>query len=208
MYDRPDAAERLERSGYGAPANSRNGDLGAATDPLVGVQGVVGLSDEAVGHFLPGGANLNPDAMLRTAAEAASRDAEEWEHEAEESEKRAAAQHSEGNRRLDKEHAADYQNGAQVDRQVAQHALSLLGKLKPYLVRGVVLNEGSRARFVVYLVGTELWIEHPLLPTDLSHRLPMKRHPVVIFLERAPAQVHVLMDVSEPEWYAAKNPAQ
>jgi len=109
---------------------------------------------------------------------------------------------------LANEHAADYRNAAEIGHQVAQHALSLLGKLKPYLVRGVVLNEGSGARFVAYLDGTELWIEHPLRQTDLSHRLPMKRRPIVVFLERAPTQVRVLMDVSEPEWYAARNPAE
>ena len=168
----------------------------------------MGLSDDDVAHFLPGSGNLNPDAMLRAAAEGASKDAERWEHEAEKQEKRAATQQNEGERKLCNEHAADYRNGARNDRQVAQYALSLLGKLKPYLVRGVVLNEGSRARFVVYLDGTELWILHPLRSADLSHPLPMKRRPVVVFLERPPTQVHVLMDVSEPEWYAARKPAE
>lgn len=72
-------------------------------------------------------------------------------------------------------------------------AESRSGKLKPYLVRAVVLWEGTGA-FSAYWKDSSLWINHGCLGRRAA---PMKRRPLVIFLEKKPTDVY--NDVSMAE---------
>jgi len=73
------------------------------------------------------------------------------------------------------------------------NAESPSGKLKPYLVRAVVLWEGTGG-FTAYWKDSSLWIHHGCLG---RYAAPMKRRPLVIFLEKKPTAVY--NDVSMAE---------
>ena len=94
---------------------------------------------------------------------------------------------------LSAENAAQMQKWADEHRRTAAKARGLLGKLEPYLVRAIVLNEPAGA-FSAYMKGEELWINHfQMRPGPGS----MKKWPIVIFLEKQPAEVHTNISVAE-----------
>jgi hypothetical protein len=62
-----------------------------------------------------------------------------------------------------------------------------LGKLRPYLVRGLALNEET-GYFSVYLVGSELWVYHS---SSGKEQPPALRRPLIVFLKSKPSKVHV-----------------
>lgn len=64
---------------------------------------------------------------------------------------------------------------------------------KSFLVRAVYLNRGT-GRFMAYLVGNELMVEHG----SLGHSAPpMKRQPLVISLSRLPDKVYVSYSMAQ-----------
>ena len=130
-------------------------------------------------HLLGLGRPPDPDGLLRRAADDATRQAE-----------KLAAEASRDLDRLPAD-AARRREEARIYRRYAEQALDLVGHLKPYLVRGVVLTDGSRAGFDVYVDSARLWVEHRFRHTGSRYRPPMKRRPIVVFLERAPTSVEV-----------------
>jgi hypothetical protein len=125
-------------------------------------------------------ASLDPDTLLEQAAQ--KEDAQADKRERESKEPFFAGDTAEKMRRWGKEH-----------RQTAAQARSLKGKTKPYLVRGLVLNEGT-GNFSALLKDSTLWIEHGCLG---RHPVPMKRQPVVVFLEEEPKTVYVEVSMAE-----------
>jgi hypothetical protein len=123
---------------------------------------------------------LNPDSLLERAAKDADAQAEIQEKE---SQMPAFA----GDK------ADKGKTWAAKFRQSAAKARGLKGKLKPYLVRGLYLNEGTGA-FSVCFRDTTLWVAHGSLG---SHAVPMKRRPLVVFLEHAPTKVYVSVSITE-----------
>ncbi len=94
---------------------------------------------------------------------------------------------------LSAENSAQMQNWADEHRRTAEKARGLVGKLEPYLIRAIVLNEPAGA-FTAYMKGEELWINH----FQMSRRPGlMKKWPIVIFLEKKPAKVYTNISVAE-----------
>jgi len=123
---------------------------------------------------------LNPDSLLERAAKDADAQAEKREKESQIP--FFAGDTAEKMKQWAREH-----------RQTAAKTRSLKGKLKPYLVRGVYLNEGTGA-FYVYFRDTTLWVAHCCLG---KHAVPMKRRPLIVFLEHAPTKVYVSVGMAE-----------
>jgi len=91
------------------------------------------------------------------------------------------------------ETASKMRSAAIGHRQTATTACSLKGKLEPYLVRGLALNEHT-GRFSAFFRNSTLWVRHDCLG---RHAVSMKRRPVIVFLERAPAKVYVSVHMDE-----------
>ena len=116
--------------------------------------------------------NLNPEILLKVIVM-------EEEREAERIEKKSTQLPSEDISKKMKNWAKDH-------RHAAEKARSVQGKLHPYLLRAVVLNEPTGS-FSAYMKDDELWIEHFQLERGPA---PMKKYPVVIFLESQPSKVY------------------
>lgn len=123
--------------------------------------------------------SLNPEILLKAIVM-------EEEREAERIEKKSAQLSSEDISKKMKNWAMDH-------RHTAEKARSLQGKLNPYLVRALVLNEPT-GTFSAYMKDDELWIEHFQLERGPA---PMKKHPVVIFLESQPLKVYTEILLAE-----------
>jgi hypothetical protein len=82
---------------------------------------------------------------------------------------------------------------AQENRQKADETRSQKGKLKPYLVRALVLNEGTGA-FSVYQNISSICVFHGSLGKSA---VPMQRRPIVVFLPRQPKKVYVTVSMAE-----------
>ena len=85
------------------------------------------------------------------------------------------------------------QQWAAEHRQAAKRARELEGNLKPYLVRAVVLDAPTGV-FSAYMKGDEFWLNHFYLSRK---PVPMKKWPVVIFLEKQPAKVYTNISLAE-----------
>lgn len=133
--------------------------------------------DLAQAQRLVGIPDLSQDKLLRDAAS-------EAKAEAEASEKRAQAL---------SEDADVFRREATAQRAAAKEAEDLLGKLKPYLVRAVVLWEGTGA-FSAYWKDSSLWIHHGCLGRSAA---PMKRRPLVVLLEKKPISVYNSVSMAE-----------
>ena len=90
-------------------------------------------------------------------------------------------------------HAKMFLEDAQKYRSSAKAAEELLGKTKPYLVRAVVLWEGTGS-FDAYWKDSSLWIHHGCLGRTAA---PMKRRPLVIFLDKKPKSVYNNVSMAE-----------
>ena len=123
---------------------------------------------------------LNPDSLLERAAKDAEAQAEKREKESQMP-------------AFTGDTADEMKKEAAEHRQSAARARGLNGKLKPYLVRGLYLYEGTGA-FSVYFRDTTLWVAHGSLG---KHAVPMKRRPLVVFLEHAPTKVYVSVWMAE-----------
>ncbi len=123
--------------------------------------------------------SLNPEILLKVIVM-------EEEREAERIEKKSTQISSEDISKKMKNWAKDH-------RHTAEKARNLQGKLNPYLVRAVVLNEPTGA-FSAYMKSDELWIEHFQLERG---PVPMKKYPVVIFLESQPLKVYTEILLAE-----------
>jgi hypothetical protein len=123
--------------------------------------------------------NLNPEILLEVIVM-------EEEREAERLEKRSTQLPSE-------DISIKMKNLAKEHRHTAERARSLKGKLYPYLVRAVVLNE-STGTFSSYVKDDELWIMHFQLERGPA---PMKKYPLVIFLENQPSKVYTEILLAE-----------
>jgi hypothetical protein len=145
---------------------------------MLAVRSAIPLSIEQAQHLL--GVNaLDGDALLEKGAQEADAKAETREIE---SQMPAFA----GDTALRmKEWAAEH-------RQTAAKARSLKGKVRPYLVRGLVLNEGGR--FSVSLNGSTLWILYGCMGRSA---VPMRQRPLIVFLEREPETVYVGVSMAE-----------
>lgn len=144
---------------------------------LLKTQSVVQLSDSQVKQLLP--MRVDIDARLDEAAKEAIQKAEKREAE-------AAAP-------FFKDHAEMFRKEAEAARQIAGHAERLHGRVAPYLIRGIVLNEGTGA-FSLYLVDGNLCVYHG----SLGHEsVPMKRRPIVAYLDRRPKQIYVAASMAE-----------
>jgi hypothetical protein len=117
---------------------------------------------------------LDPDSLLEQAAQDADAQGEKREKE---SVMPAFAA----------ETAVKMKQWALEHRQTAAKARSLKGKLQPYLVRGLCLIEGT-GRFTAYFHDSILWVSHGCLGRQA---VPMRRRPVIIFLEDRPTKVYV-----------------
>jgi len=135
--------------------------------------------DLATAQGLTGIPNLNPDELLRAAMAEATARADKREAEAQNP--------------FFATHAELFREEVREQRAAASQAEALLGKLKPYLVRAVVLWEGTGA-FSGYWKESALWIHHGCLGRSPA---PMKRRPLVVFLEKKPTAV--FNDVSMAE---------
>lgn len=82
---------------------------------------------------------------------------------------------------------------AQENRQKAAETRSQKGKLKPYLVRALVLNEGTGS-FSVYQNISSICVFHGSLGKSA---VPMQRRPIVVFLPRQPIKVYVTVSMAE-----------
>ena len=120
---------------------------------------------------------LDPEGMLRTEAEEAEKKAKEREHLA----------------GVFRDDAPRFTGEAQAWRARAEGARGLAGKLQPYLVRGLVLREGTGG-FSVYSRGDLLWVAHSSLGRG---PVPIRRRPVVVFLGRRPERVLVCVGSGE-----------
>jgi hypothetical protein len=125
-------------------------------------------------------ASIDPDALLEQAAQ--KEDAEADKRERVSKDPFFAGDTAEKMKQWAKEH-----------RQTAAQARSLKGKTKPYLVRGLVLSEGTGS-FSACLKDPTLWVYHGCLG---RHAVPMKRQPVVVFLEQEPKTVYVDVSMAE-----------
>jgi hypothetical protein len=124
--------------------------------------------------------SLDADALLEQAAKEADAEAERREKESKEPS-------------FAKETAARFKELAAQHRQTAANARSLKGKLKPYLVRALYLNEGT-GHFYASVKDSTLSVYHG----SLGHQaVPMKRRPLVIFLEKEPTKVLVSVSMAE-----------
>lgn len=123
---------------------------------------------------------LDPDALLEQAAQDAEAQAKKREKE---SQMPAFAG----------EAAVKMEALASEQRRMADKARSLKGKLEPYLVRGLFLNERT-GRFSAFFKGSTLWIRHDCLGKSA---VPMTRRPVIVFLDRAPTEVYVSVGMDE-----------
>jgi len=124
--------------------------------------------------------------MLRAQMEEAEKKAKEREHLA----------------RVFPDDVKRFTEEAQTWRGRAQRARSLSGRLKPYLVRGLVLFEGTGG-FQVYARDKVLWVLHSPLGRG---PIPVKRRPVVVFLDGAPDEVHVSVSAGGPPLYPPTRP--
>jgi len=82
---------------------------------------------------------------------------------------------------------------AKLNRQKAVKARGLKGKLKPYLIRGLLLNEGTGS-FSVYVIDSTICVYHGSLG---KHAVPMDRRPLVVFLAHEPKTVFVDVSMAE-----------
>jgi hypothetical protein len=137
------------------------------------------LSAEQATHLLKG-ANATLDSRLASDAH----DALAWAQERE----------SEAQDPFFKDHAEAFRAEARTSRSVASEALRLRGgRTAPYLVRGLVLNEGTGGFFVHFENG-ELSVAH----ASLGHSMvPTKRRPIVVYLESSPTHVCVGVSMAE-----------
>ncbi len=142
-------------------------------------ESVVALTMQQVQTLL-GVKEPNPDSLLERAAKDADAQAEKREKESQMP--AFAGDTADRMKELASEH-----------RQTAAKTRGLKGKLKPYLVRGLYLNEGTGA-FSVYVRDTTLWVVHGSLG---KHAVPMKRRPLVVFLEHVPTKVYVSVRMAE-----------
>jgi hypothetical protein len=124
--------------------------------------------------------SLDPDALLEEAAKDADAEAEKREKESQEP-------------FFAGETAARFKELAAQHRQTAAKARALKGKVKPYLVRALYLNEGT-GQFSASFKDSTLSVFHGSLG---HHAVPMKRRPLVIFLEKAPTRVYVSVSMAE-----------
>jgi len=76
----------------------------------------------------------------------------------------------------------------------AEKAAKLSGKLKAFLIRGLVLFEGTGA-FQVYAKDEVLWVVHSSLGKG---PVRMTRRPVVVFLDRRPEEIYVSAGAGGP----------
>lgn len=81
-----------------------------------------------------------------------------------------------------------------------EQAASLIGATlcdapgtKPYLVRGLLLNQATGS-FAVYVLQDQIAVTHRSLGSSAA---PMTRQPLVLQLEREPAQVHVTVSMAK-----------
>lgn len=116
--------------------------------------------------------DLAPDNLLKAAIVEANARAEKREQQ--------------GHDRFFAEFAKDILEEAREHRLSATKAEELRGKTKPYLVRAVALWEETGS-FAAYWKDSSLWIHHSCLGRTAA---PMKRRPLVIFLEKKPASVY------------------
>jgi hypothetical protein len=128
---------------------------------------------------LTGMPGLNPDELLRAAIADATARADKREKEAQEP--------------FFATHAELFLEEVREQRAAASQAEDLLCKVKPFLVRAVVLWEGTGS-FSAYWKESSLWIHHGCLGRSSA---PMRRHPLVVFLEKKPTAV--FNDVSMDE---------
>lgn len=142
-------------------------------------ESVVALTMQQAQSLL-GVKELNPDSLLERAAKDA-------DVQAEKREKKSQMPAFEGDT------ADRMKELASEHRQTATKARGLKRKLRPYLVRGLYLNEGTGA-FSVYFRDTTLWVVHGSLG---KHAVPMKRRPLVVFLEHVPTKVYVSVRMAE-----------
>ena len=82
---------------------------------------------------------------------------------------------------------------AEENRQKAAETRSQKSKLKPYLVRALVLNEGTGS-FSVYQNISSICVFHGSLGKSA---VPMQRRPIVVFLPRQPKKVYVTVSMAE-----------
>jgi hypothetical protein len=137
--------------------------------------------DMAQAAALLPGENLDPEAMVRAEIEEAE----------------AKAQEREGMIRAFPHHEKRFIEEAKEWRARADKARELSGKLRPFLVRGLVLFEGTGG-FQVYAREKVLWVMHGSLG---SGPVPLRRRPVVAFLAEAPEEVHVSASAGGPPLY-------
>jgi hypothetical protein len=139
---------------------------------------VVSLSIQQVKELLSI-EDLDMNAPLEKAAQEADSKAEFRERSAEDPDR---ADRSESNKK-----------SAQEFRQMAAKYRNMKDKLKPYLVRGLVLQEATGG-FSVFQEGSTLWVSHGCLgggPTS------MKRRPIIILLEQEPKVVYLSVSMAE-----------
>jgi len=139
---------------------------------------VVGLDIEQA-KFILDQRSLNLEILLKVIVM-------EEEREAERIEKKSSQLSSE-------DISKKMKNWAKGHRHTAERARSLQGKLNPYLVRAVVLNEPT-GTLSAYIKNDELWIEHFQLEREPAR---MKKYPVVIFLESQPLKVYTEILLAE-----------
>jgi len=123
--------------------------------------------------------DLDPDTLLKAAIAEANAKAEKREEEAKDP--------------FFAEQAKRFLEYAQEHRRSVKKAEEMLGKTKPYLVRAVVLWEGTGG-FDAYWKDSSLWVHHGCLGREAA---PMKRRPLVIFLEKKPASVYNYVTMDE-----------
>jgi hypothetical protein len=142
---------------------------------------VVPLSMGEVAILLPGQL-VEPNARLEAEIREAKKEAQKLED--------MARRSPVDNAILDNKQWEAMARELRADIETLQRAF---GRLKPYLVRGVVGFEGTGS-FTGYVQGKELWIIHG----SLGRGAPtLRRRPVVVLLEEQPATVHVWASVAE-----------
>mgnify|MGYP006967014877 CR=1 FL=1 len=135
--------------------------------------------DMAMAETLTSQTNLDPDKILKEYSSNASA--------------RAKALEQQANNPKNSSSREQILANAEQYAKKAVHAHGLIGKLKPYLVRAVILNEGTGGYFA-YWLDSALVIGHGSLG---RYPVPMKRHPVIIFLEKEPTALFTEVSMAQ-----------
>lgn len=90
-------------------------------------------------------------------------------------------------------HKEMFLNEAESERKKARRANEILGKTEPYLIRAIALNEGTGS-FSAYWVDGSLLVFHGSLGRS---EVPMKKHPLIVFLEKEPEKVYIDVSMAE-----------